>query len=184
MAKPQAPPPTLLIAAVFSRHGEALDWARDRIGEAWGRIQLESPRFDHSETKYYEAEMGPGLSKQFLVIDGLYDPTRLPKTKLESNAWEEELALSKRFSEPRPVNIDPGYLTLTKLVLASAKDRAHRIFLADGIYAEECLYYLDHRWQARPWTYPDYRRPDFQAFFERARALLKASNRRTETLDD
>ena len=58
-------------------------------------------------------------------------------------------------------------------MLASAKDRAHRIYLADGIFAEECLYYLDHRWQARPWTYPDYQRADFQAFFVQAREFLK-----------
>jgi hypothetical protein len=44
--------------------------------------------------------------------------------------------------------------------------------MADGIYAEECLYYLDGSWQARPWTYPDYRRADFQAFFGEARELL------------
>ncbi len=71
------------------------------------------------------------------------------------------------------MNIDPGYLTLSKLVLASAKDRSHRLYVADGIYAEECLYYLERRWQARPWTYPDYQRDDFQAFFVEVRELLK-----------
>jgi hypothetical protein len=122
--------------------------------------------------------MGAGLKKQFLVFDGFFDPQQLPKRKLESNRLEEELARSGEFGELRPVNIDPGYLTLTKLVLASTKDRAHRLYMADGIYAEECLYFLDGSWQSRPWTYPDYRRPDFQAFFVDARELLKQSTGR------
>jgi hypothetical protein len=29
--------------------------------------------------------MGPGLKKQFLVFDGLFDPEQLTKRKLESN---------------------------------------------------------------------------------------------------
>jgi len=119
--------------------------------------------------------MGPGLKKQFLVFDGSFDPQHLPKRKLESNQLEEQLARLGTFAELRPVNIDPGYLTLTKLVLASAKDRAHRLYMADGIYAEECLYYLDGSWQARPWTYADYRRADFQVFFVEARKILKRS---------
>ncbi len=159
--------------AIFSRHEAVLEWAEGRLSAEWGRVQLRSPRFAHGETRYYEAEMGAGLKKQFLVFDGSFDPQQLPKRKLESNRLEEELARSGMFSELRPINIDPGYLTLTKLVLASAKDRAHRLYMADGIYAEECLYYLDGSWQARPWTYPDYKRADFQAFFDEVREFLK-----------
>ena len=33
-------------------------------------------------------------------------------------------------AEPRPLNLDPGYLTPAKLVLASTKDHAHRIYLS------------------------------------------------------
>ncbi len=173
MAKPNPPSDALQLVAIFSRHASALDWACERIAQQWGTIALASQRFDHSETTYYAAEMGSGLSKQFLVIEGMYDPTRLPQSKLQSNAWEEELSRSGLYSEVRPLNVDPGYMTLTKLVLASCKDRAHRIYLADGIYAEECLYYLGRDWQSRPWTYPDYQRSDIQAFFVQARNLLK-----------
>ena len=173
MAEPKPPPPTLQLVAVFSRHDTALAWARAKIATEWGPIALLSPPFDHRETQYYEAEMGRGLRKQFLVTQGCYDPADLPHSKHQSNGWEVELARSKSYPEPRPLNIDPGYLTLTKLVLASAKDRAHRIYISDGIYGEECLYYLDHRWQSRPWTYPDYQREDFQAFFMEAREFLK-----------
>jgi hypothetical protein len=174
MAEPQMPHPAMQIVAIFSRHTSALDWAGTRIAEQWGAVALASERFDHSETAYYAAEMGSGLKKQFLLVDGGYDPSRLARSKLQSNAWESELARSGSFVEQRPLNIDPGYITLTKLVLASAKDRAHRIYLSDGIYAEQCLHYLDHRWQSRPWTYPDYQRDDFHQFFLAARQVLKS----------
>ncbi|GAB5403330.1 MAG: DUF4416 family protein [Aureliella sp.] len=177
MAIPKDPPFTLQLVAVFSGYDAAVDWAREKIDNNWGRVALASEPFDHSETTYYESEMGPGLKKQFFVVDRSYDPACLADSKLESNRWEAEFvaqaaAAEANNSPPRPVNIDPGYLTLTKLVLASAKDRAHRIYLRDGIYAEECLYYLKG-WQARPWTYPDYQRADFQAFFDEARDYLK-----------
>lgn len=179
MAIPKPPAPTLQLVAIFSRYPAAMDWAAEQVEANWGKIALASERFDHSETGYYEAEMGPGLEKQFLVIEQKYDPASLADSKLQSNAWEAEYASlpgeHSNNSAPRPVNIDPGYLTLTKLVLASAKDRAHRIYMRDGIYAEECLYYLKG-WQSRPWTYPDYQRSEFQAFFEKARDYLKRNS--------
>ncbi len=173
MAQPKQAPASLQLVAIFSRHASVLDWASQRVAESWGTLVLQSPRFDHSETTYYAAEMGAGLIKQFVIVDGLYDPAGLSASKLASNDWEREIADTGKYAEARPLNVDPGYLTLTKLVLASAKDRAHRIYLHSGIYAEECLYYLDQRWQSRPWTYPDYQRADFQQFFSEARELLK-----------
>lgn len=177
MATPKPPHPALLLVATFSRHAHALQWARESIACHWGPIALLSPQFDHSETSYYQQEMGDGLTKQFAIVGGRYDPALLARTKLQSNAWEAEVASSGAYPESRPLNVDPGYITLTKLVLASAKDRAHRIYLSDGIYAEECLYFLDGRWRARPWTYPDYQRTDFQEFFLEARDLLKRAQK-------
>ena len=75
--------------------------------------------------------------------------------------------------EARPVNIDPGYLTLFKLVLATTKDSAHRLYLQSGIYAEVTLRYQNSRWQPWPWTYPDYAADTYYGFFERARELYK-----------
>jgi hypothetical protein len=169
-------PPVLLTVAAFSRYFEALDWARERISAEWGPIALESSRYAFTETDYYEPTMGPGLKKTFFACQERIDPARLPELKLTANAWEAEYAQLGRHAEPRPLNLDPGYLTLAKLVLASTKDHAHRIYLADGIYAEVTLYYQDHRWQHRPWTFPDYRREDYQQFFTRCRQWLKAAS--------
>lgn len=169
-----SPAPTLLLLAVSSRYAEALDWTERRANGGWGRIALASPAFEFRETDYYRATMGDDLLKQFLIFEPTFDPGRLAEIKLQSNDWEAEYATLSRHPEPRPLNLDPGYLTLAKLVLASTKDHAHRIYLGRGIYAEITLGYRHGAWRPREWTYPDYQRADFQAFFDRARGLLAA----------
>jgi hypothetical protein len=169
MAEIQPHRPALLILAAFSRHGEALDWARQTAEDAWGPIALISDRFDHRETNYYEASMGADLVKMFLAFETLLDPADLAECKQTSNQWEIDYQQLGRHAEPRPLNLDPGYLTEAKLVLATTKDRDHRIYLRDGIYAEVTLHFQRGAWQSRPWTYPDYRRADYHAFFLRCR---------------
>lgn len=167
------PPPALLLMAVFSRHASALCWARQRAEECWGSIALESPAFEFVETSYYHRQMGSGLRKQFFLFDGGFDPAELAERKLIANAWEAEYARTAAHPEPRPLNIDPGYITLGKLVLASTKDFAHRVYLGRGIYAEVTLFYKHKSWCHHEFTFPDYRRGDYHQFFSQCRHLLK-----------
>jgi hypothetical protein len=60
------------------------------------------------------------------------------------------------------------------LVLASTKDHAHRLYLGEGIYAEVTLAFRQRQWQPLEWTYPDYRRADYQEFFTACREYLLA----------
>jgi hypothetical protein len=168
------PSPVLLILAAFSRHGAAFDWARAQAEAAWGPVALESQRFPFDATDYYEASMGPGISKVFYAFERLIDPERLAELKLLTNAWEADYAGKGGHAETRPLNLDPGYLTPAKLVLASTKDHAHRMYLSRGIYAEVTLFYKHRQWQAREWTFPDYQRADYQQFFSQCREYLRA----------
>lgn len=167
------PAPVLLILAAFSRHAEALDWARTRAEGAWGPIALASARFEFSETDYYEPTMGPDLRKCFFAFERLVHPADLVDRKIETNGWEAEYAEGSGHAEVRPLNLDPGYLTPAKLVLASTKDHAHRLYLARGIFAEVTLSYKNRRWRHHDWTFPDYRRSDYQQFFEKCRDYLR-----------
>jgi hypothetical protein len=173
MGSISTPRPVLLLVAVSSRYEAALDWARERIASEFGPLGAVSPAFDFTETDYYRASMGTDLKKQFFVSKSPIDPGRLPAIKRLTNDWEAEYAASADHPESRPLNLDPGYLTMAKLVLASTKDHAHRIYLANGIYAEVTLSYRGRGWHAFDWTYPDYRRADFQQFFTSARELLR-----------
>lgn len=163
--------------AMTSRHGEALDWARRRAQLTWGPLGRLSPVFDFMETDYYQATMGSGLKKQFLAVSNLIDPAELPEIKRTTNAWEAEYTEAAAHAEARPLNLDPGYLTPAKLVLASTKDHSHRLYLGQGIYAEVTLYFRSGRWQEREWTYPDYRRADFQHYFTQLRNDLQSRTR-------
>ena len=168
----------LPIVAAFSRHGEALDWAKRRIEETWGPIALASDAFDFKETDYYEPTMGRGLKKIFWALERLRDPAELVQWKLTSGEWEAEYARLGSHSETRPLNLDPGYITEAKLVLASTKDHAHRIYLSQGIFAEVTLYFKSGAWQHREWTFPDYQRADYQEFFLRCREYLRSCLRK------
>jgi hypothetical protein len=126
-----------------------------------------SPPFDFVESEYYQPTMGSGLRKQWAVFRERYDPASLADHKHVSNALELDLASLRH--PIRAVNIDPGYMSMTKLILASTKNREHRIYLRDGIYAEVTLAFRDQTWQVMPWTYADYQRPDVRQFLFAAR---------------
>ena len=90
------------------------------------------------------------------------------------------LALSKEASPGRlldarrcyrPINLDPGYLASSKLVLASTKDYSHRTYLKKGIYAEVTLKYAKGAFEPLPWTFPDYRSKGYIDFFTETRTL-------------
>ncbi len=178
-----SPRRVLLLLAAFSRHAAAFAWTRNRIERDWGPIALESVPFPFVDTNYYEPTMGPGLLKQFFAFEQLIDPGTLPPIKRLTNAWEEEYAAdckatsenatTAEVNEPRPHNLDPGYITLAKLVLASTKDHAHRIYLSEGTFAEVTLSYKHRAWQPHDWTFPDYRRAEYHEFFTRCRDWFK-----------
>ena len=102
-----------------------------------------------------------------------------PRTRLGVSSGREsrdnQAVLGRALESPvaRPLNLDPGYLTEEKLVLASTKDHAHRIYLARGIYAEVTLHYQGGRWQSHDWTYPDFQRDDYHIFFTQCRDFLR-----------
>jgi hypothetical protein len=172
MGEIHEPAPVLLIIAASTRYVEALGWAHERLANQFGPVALASEAFDFTETDYYTATMGADLKKQFFAFERLIDAAGLAHIKRQTNAWESEYAALGRHAEPRPLNLDPGYITPAKLVLASTKDHAHRIYLRDGIFAELTLAYRAGRWQTLEWTYPDYRRGDYQSFFTQCRELL------------
>ncbi len=166
-------PPVLPILAAFSRYDEALEWAKARLVKEWGPISLESEIFSFDDTTYYEKQMGAGLRKVLLAFERLMAPAELVDRKLATNVWEEEYRGVSNAPEARPLNLDPGYLTEAKLVLATTKDRDHRIYLDRGIFAEVTLHFHRGAWQSREWTYPDYQRSEYHRFFDRCREYYR-----------
>ena len=174
MGEIKPPIPVVIVLAVTSGYPSALDWARRQAETAWGPVELQSDLFLFDKTRYYESTMGTQLKKQFFAFRELVDPGRLGSLKIQTNRWEAAYQQSVDLPESRPLNLDPGYISEGKLVLASTKDHAHRIYLADGIYAEVTLRYQAGCWQRQPWTFPDYQESQYARFFDECRTYLRS----------
>ncbi|TWT73980.1 DUF4416 family protein [Allorhodopirellula solitaria] len=173
MAKPRLIEPVVRFCAVISRHAEARHWARQRLCEHWGAAAEVSSPAPFTAGGFYAAEMGEGLTKILVAFDDFADPAGLADWKRLTNAWEREYAQSSDHAETRPLNLDPGYITQAKLVLATIKDRDHRLYLHDGIFAEVTLNYMGGRWIHHRWTYPDFRTPHVAEFAMTCRERLR-----------
>ena len=152
MSIPQEPKPAKLFVSVLSSSGERINATLSRVGAHYGVLDFVSPLLPFNYTDYYGAEMGKVLFRRFASFDRLIRQEDLASIKVHTNALEDEQ--TERGS--RLVNIDPGYLVAERLVLASGKNYAHRIYLSQGIYADLTLIYRDKDYQPLAWTYPDY----------------------------
>jgi hypothetical protein len=103
------------VAACFSRHVEALDWAEQRLIGAWGPLASRSADYDFHHTTYYAAAMGTGLQKRLLVFAQSRSPACLAMAKNYAIGLENALASQRRFAEARPLNVDPGLHRLKRL---------------------------------------------------------------------
>lgn len=167
----------LPILAAFSRYPVALDWARAQAESHWGPVALASPRFEFAETEYYRPTMGDALRMQLWAFERQSPAEELVARKLQTGGWEAAYRQEAGHAESRPLNLDPGYLTLAKFVLASTKDHAHRLALGNGIYGEVTLAFQHGGWQPQPWSYPNYRRPDYQQFLTECREYFRDRRR-------
>lgn len=173
MALSRPPEPVLLVVAAFSRHRRALDWAEGRLVDCFGPVAWSGLPYAFNQTRYYEPAMGADLRKQFLVFRELIAADRLADVKRRTNTLEVEAARSGAFGEERPLNLDPGVLSLGKFLLATTKDQSHRVYLRDGIFAEVTLRYRAGAFEPWEWTYADYRQPGVLTFFGEARDLYR-----------
>lgn len=132
----------------------------------FGEIDFISSRFPFDFTDYYTNEMGYPLFRHFITFEQLIPMTSLPDIKQTTNRIEEKFAAA---AGNRRINIDPGYLCLEHVVLATTKAYSHRPYLREGIYADLTLLYRDKSFQPLEWTYPDYRQDEIISLFNQLR---------------
>lgn len=163
------PPVKLIAGFIFKDEGGFLK-ARSLLERRFGNIDFESPMLGFTHTHYYANEFGSGLKRKFVSFEKLIQPQGLSKIKAMTNTIEAKLSIGRK----RLVNIDPGYLDLAKLILASTKNYRHRIYLNRGIFAEIALFYQDKTFKAWEWTYPDYKADESILLFNRIREIYGA----------
>jgi len=166
------PRPVKLITGILACDEQCLAAARSGLEAMIGRIDLVSDIWPFDQTSYYADEIGARILRQFVSFAQLIDPGELAGIKHRTNALEQELAKSLALLVPRPVNLDPGIIEPSKLVLATTKNYSHRIYIGKQMYAEVTLVFDKGAWRPLPYTYPDYRSPQYFDFFTKVRGRL------------
>jgi len=166
------PNPVKLIIGVLAAERRCLPAAVEAIEARFGNADFVSDVWRFEQTDYYREQTGEHILRQFVSIGRLIKPGKLAKIKLRTNRLEKKLAKELGLPLPRPVNLDPGIIGPSKLVLATTKNYSHRIYIGKRIYAEVTLRFEKGRWQAFEYTYPDYRQQHYLDFFERVRRRL------------
>lgn len=170
-----SPLPTLLFTGMISPAPDLFGSCTALLEREFGPLDFESEVMPWNITDYYQEEMGRNLFRKFLFFKRFIDPGRLPAIKVYTNRIEDQFAVASPSGPRRRVNLDPGYVTEAKVVLASTKDFAHRIYIGENIYAEVTLRYngkkqcfdsLDH-------TYFDFRLETYKSLFSQARDSLR-----------
>ena len=168
MGKPSIPEKVKLFTGIITReeHVNSLNTILKPLGE----IEDLSPILEFDEfSQYYSKEMGSGLKRLWVSFRGTIDPESIVDLKLISNEIEHKYSVEGK----RTINIDPGYVSLTNLVLVTTKNYSHRIYLGKGIYGEVTLIYRKKEgFVPLQWTYPDYRTPVALDFFNKVRTKL------------
>ncbi|MGA2402950.1 MAG: DUF4416 family protein [Syntrophobacteraceae bacterium] len=169
MSQPTEPcPAKLIIRFLFSDSG-AQTLALNALALDFGPLDFLSAPGAFPYTTYYNKEMGQEIRRQTASFLDLVAPQSLPDIKLRTNEIETRLLRNGK----RQVNIDPGLLGAERFILATGKNFTHRIYLRDGIYADLTLIYQKGAYRALPWTYPDYREPEFLHYLEVLRKKLR-----------
>lgn len=160
-------PPVKLITGLIYKDEAVFGKAKKILGCKFGVIDFISPPMPFTHTDYYRCEFGSGLKRRFISFKKLILAQSLPEIKIAANKIEKKLTKHNL----RLINIDPGYLNLGKLLLATTKDYAHRIYLDKGIYAEVTLFYQNKSYQPWEWTYPDYKTAEYINIFGKIRNI-------------
>jgi len=161
--------PEKLIIGILCSHPGCVREIEKPLAEKFGPIDYRSGAIPFTFTDYYEQEMGANLIRLFISFKQLVAPDQLSTIKIETNRLEKEFLEAGK----RKVNLDPGLLSLGKLILASTKDNAQRIPLADGIFGEITLIYRRKGYSALPWTYRDYQSEAYHRILLEIRSRYK-----------
>jgi len=179
MGKIQLPQPVKLFIGILSADCSFFKIAEEKLSSIFGPIDLKTnpEGIPFTFSNYYDREMGTGIKRLFLSFRKLINPENISSIKIKTNELEDVIAKETKSNVVRPVNLDPGYLSANKVLLATTKDYSHRIYLRDGIYSEITLQYRSSAsggkkgFQPMAWTYPDYQTQAYLDFFYQMREI-------------
>jgi hypothetical protein len=152
MSTPAVPLAVKPVASLILAREDLVSPVLRQLASYLGPVDLVGPLWPFTATDYYTREMGDGLWRCLASFLHLASPAHLSDWKVRTNLLEKRFSLGGR----RLVNLDPGYVARERLVLATGKNYAHRIYLSQGIYGDLTLLAGSKGYYALSWSYPDY----------------------------
>jgi len=153
MSIPKKPQPVKLLASILTADSGISETVCNKMTMRFGSVDFKSDALAFDFTDYYENEMGGGMFRHIISFKELIVPDLLPPIKHFTNELEGSFL---RADGTRTVNIDPGYISLGHLILATCKSFSHRPYLQDGVYADLTLIFKNRTFNPLEWTFPDY----------------------------
>ncbi len=175
MSEPFRPDDVKLISSLFSSNKALIAEVIRKLEGLFSPIDWTSPELLFDRTQYYAKEMGWPLHRLFVSFEKLISPEDLIEVKLETNRIEKAFLRNGG----RQVNIDPGYISLERLILATGKNYTHRVYLAKGIFADLTLLFNKGSFRPLEWTFKDYASPEIISLFNEVRERYKRQLRGT-----
>lgn len=172
MGEIRTPAKVKIIVGILAKDSQAIEAVRQTLSEHFGEEDLNLEPFPFTFTNYYEEEIGNAPVRAFFSYKDLIDRENIVDIKLWTNDVELDIAKQNGTPGLRPVNIDPGYMSLGQFFLATTKDQRQRVYMQRGIYVEPTLYFQDGHFHAFEWTYRDYQSEKYIQYLEQVRARL------------
>ncbi|TAL38864.1 MAG: DUF4416 family protein [Spirochaetes bacterium] len=166
MSEPVIPTRAKLFMGLLVNSDLVLERTEFLLQKKYGEIDFKTVKMPFDHTEYY-SKIGKNLFRVFLSFKKLVRREDIVKIKLYANGLEKKLSEK----DNRRVNIDPGYLTLSNVYLATCKEFFHRVYLREGVYLENEYRYVARRFEPWDWTYPDYRKQESVQFFYNIRVI-------------
>lgn len=172
MGELRTPAKVKIIVGILAKDAPSVEAVRATLREKFGEEDLNLEPFHFTFTNYYVDEIGSEPVRAFFSYEPLVERESIVDIKLWTNDIELEIARQNGTPGLRPVNLDPGYMTLGQFFLATTKDQRQRVYMQRGIFVEPTLYFQDGHFHAFEWTYRDYQSPKYINYLEQVRARL------------
>ncbi len=182
MKEIRLPIPVKLFIGMLSPEPALFATCTDIVCKEYGPVDYQSEIVPWTNSDFYREEMGPGILRKFIFFERVIDPGDLSAIKINTTRIEKSFAEQEGNRTRRRINLDPGYVTEAKVVLATTKDYAHRLYIGKGIYAEVTLRYGNKDRSFTPFdhTYLDYCSETYRTMFNKTRELLRTALQRPE----
>ena len=187
MGKIFSPKPAKLIISMITSDKNLFNPYKEVLIKRFGEVDIESNTQPFNFTDYYEEEFGQNLIQKLFSFSILIKQDKLAEIKIVTNGLENSVHnnIEKKITYPkRKINLDPGYITLDKYILASTKNGPSRIYLNQGIYAEITLRFINKLFVPCEYTYPNYKTNEYINYLNSVRLKYKLQLRENSNVND